>query len=77
VKKLLLPALVATALLCTSCLGPNKTFISLGKWNDTATDYKWANEAIFIGLWIVPVYEVCYLGDVVILNSIDFWSEKK
>jgi hypothetical protein len=75
-KKLAIPAIMA-AMLCTSCLGPNETFNNLHKWNDTVTSNRWANEGIFIGMWIIPVYGICYLGDVVIFNSIKFWEGKK
>ena len=46
------------------------------QWNAKATDSRWANEAIFVGMWIIPVYGICYLGDVVIFNSIKFWEAK-
>ena len=75
-KKLAFPAILAAALLCSSCLGPNETFNSLHQWNAKATDSRWANEAIFVGMWIIPVYGICYLGDVVIFNSIKFWEAK-
>lgn len=29
---------------------------------------------MFIGLWVLPVYEVSVLADVVVINSIEFWS---
>ena len=35
---------------------------------------KWANEAIFLGLNIIPVYGFAYLADIVVFNSIEFWT---
>jgi len=32
------------------------------------------NELVFFAFWVLPVYEVCALADVVVLNSIEFWS---
>ena len=32
------------------------------------------NELVFIALHIVPVYEIAYLADVIVFNSIEFWS---
>jgi len=71
-KKLFLAAALAATL--TSCLGPNKTFNDLNDWNDQVTENEWANEAVFIGLNIVPVYSLAYLADVVVFNSIEFWD---
>jgi len=73
-KKLFLAAALAVGL--SSCLGPNKTFNDLNDWNEQVTQNEWANEAIFIGLNIVPVYGLAYLADVVVFNSIEFWDGK-
>ena len=35
---------------------------------------KVVNELVFIGFWILPVYEVSALADVLVINSIEFWS---
>ena len=29
---------------------------------------------IFFALHVVPVYEVCYMADILVINSIEFWS---
>jgi len=73
-KNLALYAAMATALLCSSCLGPNNTFNAVANWNQKVTPNRWVNEAIFLGFWAVPVYEFCYLGDIIIFNSIGFWK---
>lgn len=73
-KKLIVAAALAVGM--TSCLGPNKTFNDLNDWNDQVTENEWANEAIFIGLNIVPAYGLAYLADVVIFNSMEFWDDK-
>jgi hypothetical protein len=74
-KTLLLPALAAT-LLGSACIGPNNAFRSVHSWNTRATDSKWWNEAIHVGMWIVPVYELTLFGDIVIFNSIEFWGSE-
>jgi len=38
------------------------------------TNSKFVNELIFLGLSIIPVYEVCALVDVLVLNSVEFWT---
>ena len=68
---------VATALLCgsmltSSCVGSFSLFNKLAVWNKSATNSKALNEIIFI--LISPAYAVCSLADVLVLNSIEFWS---
>ncbi|NOT28879.1 MAG: DUF3332 family protein [Planctomycetes bacterium] len=74
-KKALVAAVLSLGLF-SSCLGPNKLFNKLHDWNLGATQDRWANEGIFLVLSIVPVYSLSYAIDVVILNSIEFWSGK-
>lgn len=69
-----LTALAATALLGASCVGPYNAFNSVSSWNSRATDNKFLNELIYIGLYIVPVYQLAAFGDAVIFNSIEFWG---
>ena len=71
-----LAAVLATGLFGSSCLGPNKAFNQLNDWNAKVTTNKWGNEAIFIGLNIIPVYGFAYLGDILIFNSMEFWGAK-
>ena len=72
-KKTLLAAILSVGLL-GSCLGPNKLFNDLTEWNKGVTDNRWANEGIFLVFNIIPVYPIAYLVDIVVLNSIEWWS---
>jgi hypothetical protein len=76
-KKKLSGLAIAAALVCGACLGPNNTWNKLHDWNTKVTDSKWGNEAIFLGLNIIPVYGVCYLADIIVFNSIEFWGGEK
>lgn len=58
----------------TSCIGSYALFNKVRGWNEQATGNKFLNELIHIGLWIVPVYEVTFLADILVLNSVEFWS---
>jgi hypothetical protein len=62
--------------LITGCLGRFAAHNNLATWNQKATDNKWLNELIFLGLVIIPVYELAWLGDAIIFNSIEFWGGK-
>ena len=76
-KKKSLTVLVATALassvLFSSCIGSFGLSNKLLDWNQNI-DNKFVNEFVFILFWIVPVYEISVLADVLVLNSIEFWS---
>jgi hypothetical protein len=73
-KKIITALALASMLGTTSCVGPYNAFNSVASWNSRATDNKWLNELIYIGLYIVPVYQVAALGDAVIFNSLEFWT---
>lgn len=68
-------AAAALTLGATGCLGPNHLSNNLINWNAEITGNSFANEIIFLGLNILPVYGFAYMGDVLIVNSIDFWSD--
>jgi len=76
VKKFLIAAVLSLGLF-SSCLGPNKWFNGLHDWNNKVSENRWANEGIFVVLTIIPVYSIAYLGDILISNSIHWWSGDK
>jgi hypothetical protein len=45
----------------------------------SVSENRWANEGIFLVFTIIPVYGITYLADIVVFNSIEWWSgdEKK
>ncbi len=74
-KKLLLGAALTGAMLTTTgCLGPDKAFHGVHDWNMQVSDNDMVNELVFLGLVIIPVYEVAWLVDIIVLNTIDYWS---
>lgn len=73
IKYLTLSAcLVAYAFTATSCVGSFAMFNKLASWNKHATNSKFLNEIIFIV--ISPAYAFCGAADVLVLNSIEFWT---
>lgn len=76
-KKKSVTLIMASALACSvlfsSCIGSFGLANKLLDWNRNI-DNKFVNELVFIAFWIVPVYEISVLADVLILNSIEFWS---
>lgn len=70
---LLLASTVAGSVLFSSCIGSFGLTNKLLSWNNSI-DSKFVNELVFIAFWIVPVYEISAIADVLVLNSIEFWS---
>lgn len=74
-KKIIMSVALA-ALLCSSmssCMGKFALTRNLYAWNEQISN-KFINELVFFAFWILPVYEVCGLADLLVLNSIEFWS---
>jgi len=67
--------ILATSFFASSCVGSFGLFNKLAQWNKSATSSKFLNEIIFI--IISPAYAVCSLADVVVFNSIEFWTGNK
>lgn len=57
----------------TSCIGSFQLTNKLLSWNRSIAD-NWVNELVFVVFWVLPVYEVAGLADILVLNSIEFWS---
>jgi hypothetical protein len=73
-KKTILAGALLAGLASTSCLGPDPAYGNLKNWNATVTDMDWLNEGIFLGLNIIPVYPLALVGDILIFNTIGYWS---
>jgi hypothetical protein len=72
-KNLLMAAVLGGSMMMQSCIGSFSLWTGLRDWNMGVSD-KFVNEVVFLAFHIVPVYEVAYLADVIVLNSIEFWS---
>jgi hypothetical protein len=72
--KRLLATLVVISFLFTGCIGSFVAFNKLRVWNQNVTDEKWVNEVVFLGLTFFFVYGLVSLADVIIFNSIEFWT---
>ena len=75
-KKRLIPVALIAALtvpVFTSCIGSFTLTNKLLSWNRNVSN-KVVNELVFVAFWILPVYEVSALADILVINSIEFWS---
>lgn len=75
-KRYLSVALILAAcssLLFTSCIGRFALTDKVLTWNQQIGS-KFVNELVFLAFWILPVYEVTSIADLLVINSIEFWS---
>ena len=66
-------AALACCLMFNSCIGSFALTNKVLDWNKQVGS-KFVNELVFFAFWILPVYEVTALSDVLVINSIEFWS---
>ena len=66
-------AVLSSCFLFSSCIGSFGLHGRLVEWNQ-GIGAKFVNELVFFAFHIVPVYEVAYLADILVINSIEFWS---
>lgn len=64
---------MASSIMFSSCIGSFGLTNKLLTWN-RSIDSKFVNELVFVAFWIVPVYEISALADILVINSIEFWS---
>ena len=72
IKKILFVCLSGTML--TGCIGTNAVTAAVRKGNLSVVKNRWGREGVFLGLNIFWVYRVCAAADLLIFNSIEFWS---
>lgn len=65
--------ILAGSLVTTSCIGSFAMTNKVLSWNRQVSS-KFVNELIFFAFWIIPVYEITGLADLLVVNSIEFWS---
>lgn len=66
--------LAAMSVTMSGCFGTFALTSKLHEWNSDVSNKKFVNELVFIGLCIIPAYELACLGDALIFNSIEFWG---
>ncbi len=64
---------LSASMMMQSCIGSFALFNKVKNWNEHVGD-KFVNEIVFVAMWILPVYELCFTADLLVLNSIEFWS---
>lgn len=78
-RKLYIPVLaltLASSFTFSSCIGSFALYNKLLGWNKQVGN-KFVNELIFAAFWILPAYPISFLADILVLNSVEFWSGNK
>lgn len=70
-----LGTLVAVLPMASGCYGEFFLTKTVYEFNGSVSDEKWPKSILFFVLIVFPVYELANLGDALILNVIDFWTE--
>lgn len=65
--------LLAGSMTLNSCIGSFALSKKVLAWNNQVGS-KFVNELVFFCFWVLPVYEVSMLADVLVINTIEFWS---
>lgn len=65
--------IAAMAVMSVGCYGSFNLTKKVYNWNGSMGD-KWTKELVFLVLNVVPVYGIAGFIDVVVLNSIEFWT---
>ena len=74
VTRAIIIALIGSTGILSGCYGSFSLTSKLYNWNGQVSNQKFVNELVFLGLCILPAYELCTLGDALIFNSIEFWG---
>lgn len=67
--------IAGSALTMQSCIGSFALTNNVLTWNKQVGS-KFVNELVFFAFWVLPVYEVTSIADLLVINSIEFWSGK-
>ena len=67
-------AVILSLMILSGCMGHSALTSKVVRWNLETAESRWGREGVFVGLWITLVYPVCAILDLLIFNSIEFWS---
>ncbi len=76
IHSILLPTVLAIGLVISSsgCYGSFALAKKVHTWNGEVSSSKWVQWLVFVGMVVVPVYEVSLVVNALVLNTIEFYS---
>jgi hypothetical protein len=72
----LLLALAMLSTMSLGCIGHFGLSQKVRKFNLETSQDRWGREIIFVALYVIPVYPFAGLLDILIFNSVEFWTGK-
>lgn len=69
-------AALTVAALSTGCIGKFRLTHKVLDWNKTVHEEEWVQEVIFLAGHIVPAYPLSIFADLIVFNSIEWWTKK-
>ena len=73
--KILICVLIVSLLMSSGCIGSFGLTNKFYKWNTVdVSESKWLSWLLFLGMVIIPVYQILLLGDAIIFNTIEFYG---
>ena len=73
-RRAVLAAVAAGLVASTGCIGSFTLARKVYTWNKSVSPDKFVQEIVFLGMLIVPVYEIALLADGIFANSVEFWT---
>ena len=67
-------ALAMLASFSTACIGKMAVSGAVRELNLETVDGRWERWFLFLGLYIIPVYPFAGMADLLVVNSIEFWT---
>ncbi len=64
---------IASSITLSSCIGNFALTNKVLDWNKQVGS-KFVNELVFVAFWVLPVYEITCIADLLVINTIEFWS---
>ena len=74
--KLVAVLTMSLAIISSGCIGNFGLSGKVRKFNLEQTQDRWGREILFVILYIIPVYGFAGLADIIVFNSIEFWTGK-
>jgi hypothetical protein len=74
--KLIAVLTLSLAVLSTGCIGHFGLSGKVRQFNLEQTEDRWGREILFVILYVIPVYPFAGFADIVLFNSIEFWTGK-
>lgn len=73
-RRALAAVALSLSLSLSACYGSFNLSKKLHRWNGQVSPDKFVTWLLFLGLVIVPVYEIALLADALVFNSVEFWT---